>query len=264
MKFHEAIQNWQRLSGISRKASTQKYHTEIRRIILDRWLDHEQDTNTIKEDEINTFVLRVAHFSAPRFNAIINCLKQIAPAAHALRSRQVTVKSRLNLSQAQFQTLLAELDMRPRSHSGLIVRFLSLTGLRIGAARQLRWGDVQSDYILAPGMIMKNGRPCMIPFVTGTAEILERLKIVTGETELVLPAASVKKALYTACDIIGIQRLAHHDFRHLFATRCIEGGVDLPTAARWLGHRDGGALLGKTYFHLADNHSRKMAAQVRI
>jgi len=29
--------------------------------------------------------------------------------------------------------------------------------------------------------------------------------------------------------------------RHLFATRCIENGVDIPTVSRWLGHQDGGA-----------------------
>jgi integrase len=61
-----------------------------------------------------------------------------------------------------------------------------------------------------------------------------------------------------------LNRISHHDFRHLFATRCIESGVDLPTVARWLGHQDGGALLSRTYFHLVDEHSRRMAARVRI
>ncbi|MBU6410034.1 MAG: hypothetical protein KGR98_06580, partial [Verrucomicrobia bacterium] len=38
--------------------------------------------------------------------------------------------------------------------------------------------------------------------------------------------------------------------RHLFATRCIEAGVDIPTVLRWLGHQDGGALCMKTFGHL--------------
>jgi hypothetical protein len=50
----------------------------------------------------------------------------------------------------------------------------------------------------------------------------------------------------------------------MFATRCIESAVDIPTAARWLGHQDGGALLGRVYFHLADAHSREMAGRVKI
>ena len=58
--------------------------------------------------------------------------------------------------------------------------------------------------------------------------------------------------------------LSPHCFRHLFATRCIEAGVDIPTVSRWLCHTDGGALAAKTYFHLLDGHSREMAAKVRI
>ena len=56
--------------------------------------------------------------------------------------------------------------------------------------------------------------------------------------------------------------LTHHDLRHLFATRCIESGVDIPTVSRWLGHKDGGALAMKVYGHLRDQHSVAMAQKV--
>ncbi|MDB6029926.1 MAG: hypothetical protein JWM16_264, partial [Verrucomicrobiales bacterium] len=49
---------------------------------------------------------------------------------------------------------------------------------------------------------------------------------------------------------------------HLFATRCIEAGVDIPTVSRWLGQKDGGALAMKVYGHLRDNHSPGMAKKV--
>jgi integrase len=48
----------------------------------------------------------------------------------------------------------------------------------------------------------------------------------------------------------------------LFATRCIEAGVDIPTVSRWLGHSDGGALAMKIYGHLREKHSAEMAAKV--
>jgi hypothetical protein len=48
----------------------------------------------------------------------------------------------------------------------------------------------------------------------------------------------------------------------LFATRCIESGVDIPTVSRWLGHKDGGALAMKVYGHLRDSHSVNMAQRV--
>ena len=59
-----------------------------------------------------------------------------------------------------------------------------------------------------------------------------------------------------------IPRITHHDLRHLFATRCIEAGVDIPTVSRWLGHQDGGVLCMKTYGHLRDEHSQNEAQKV--
>jgi len=50
--------------------------------------------------------------------------------------------------------------------------------------------------------------------------------------------------------------------RHLFATRCIESSVDIPTVSRWLGHKDGGALAMKTYGHLRREHSIAQAQKV--
>jgi integrase len=65
-----------------------------------------------------------------------------------------------------------------------------------------------------------------------------------------------------AATFVGMERITHHDLRHLFATRCIESGVDIPTVSRWLGHRDGGALAMRTYGHLRDQHSTEMAQRV--
>jgi integrase len=65
-----------------------------------------------------------------------------------------------------------------------------------------------------------------------------------------------------AAKVAGMPRITHHDLRHLFATRCIESGVDIPTVSRWLGHKDGGALAMKVYGHLRDQHSVEMAQKV--
>ncbi len=42
---------------------------------------------------------------------------------------------------------------------------------------------------------------------------------------------SAKKCLGTACRRLGYPLFTHHDFRHFFATSCIESGVDIPTVA---------------------------------
>ena len=71
-----------------------------------------------------------------------------------------------------------------------------------------------------------------------------------------------QKSMDRAAKVVGMPRITHHDLRHLFATRCIESGVDIPTVSRWLGHKDGGALAMRVYGHLRDSHSLKMAQKV--
>lgn len=67
----------------------------------------------------------------------------------------------------------------------------------------------------------------------------------------VLRLRECRGSLTCACKQIGITRITHHDLRHLFATRCIESGVDIPTVARWLGHKNGGVMAMKVHGHFA-------------
>ncbi len=265
MTFGQALQEWAAVAGIGKRPGTRKYHRENLQFILRNWPGIEDvDVLAIGEPAVMEFMQRIERLSATRFNAIVLMLKATVPAAARLKRRPVRVKDRPFLSQLEFSRLLDELDHRPQSHAGLVIRFLAHTGMRINEARQLKWQDVREDFILAPGVITKNGRPRAIPFVNGIREVLNELHDVHGRGDLVLPQAECKRSLDAACERAGVPHLSHHDFRHLFATRCIQSGVDLPTVARWLGHRDGGALLAKIYFHLADEHSQAMAARVRI
>lgn len=47
--------------------------------------------------------------------------------------------------------------------------------------------------------------------------------------------AECREALESACRRIGVLRLTHHMLRHVFATICIESGVEIPIVSRWLG-----------------------------
>jgi integrase len=78
----------------------------------------------------------------------------------------------------------------------------------------------------------------------------------------VLAVRECQKAIDRACAETGVTRFTHHDLRHLFITRCMESGVDIPTIARWVGHADGGALIMRTYSHLLKEHSQAMAAKL--
>jgi integrase len=259
----DALTTWAALQGIGKKQSTRDYHQEILGLVTRHWpADLSADVATVSDRTVTDFVLRVAHFSASRFNAIVSVIRATIPAAKKVKRRPVRCKERVILSPAELGALVLELDRRPRSHGGLVVRFLVNTGLRINEARQLRWCHVHLDRIVAPGSVTKNGLPRTIPFVAGTRETLGALRRV-GDGVKVLPQSEVQTALRRACSVLGLPRLSHHDFRHMFATRCIQSGVDIPTVARWLGHTDGGALLQRLYFHLVEAHSQAMAAKVK-
>jgi integrase len=265
MILQTSLKTWAALRAGVVKPRTQKYHQELIGYVGRKWPEKfPVDVDDLTEQDIGVFIGRISPLSDSRFNAIVSMLRATVPAAKKIRRRRVKLKERPLLTQLEFSRLLDALDGRPRSHAGLMVRFLAHTGLRINEARQIRWEHVHEDFFLLPKSMAKNEGGRVIPFVNGICETLEALRSVAGGRTAVIPQAECKRALRTACELVGLHRLTHHDFRHLFTTRCIESGVDVPTVARWRGDKDGGAMLVKTYFHLLDDHSRRMAQRVRI
>jgi integrase len=150
------------------------------------------------------------------------------------------------------------------------VQGLAFTGCRKGEAGQITWRDVDFDAgeIIVrgdPETATKNWTVRRVPLIPDARALLERMRRERPGESLDVKVFRVKecqKALDRACKKVGADRLTHHDLRHLFATRCIESGVDIPTVSRWLGHKDGGALAMKTYGHLRREHSVAQAQKV--
>jgi integrase len=102
----------------------------------------------------------------------------------------------------------------------------------------------------------------MIPMIPECRDFLLSLK--RGKpTQTVSCVKDINRALANASKRLKIAKITHHSLRHLFATFCIESGVDIPTVSRWLGHCDGGALAMRVYGHLRDEHSQLAAQKVR-
>ena len=150
------------------------------------------------------------------------------------------------------------------------MRGLAFTGCRKGEAAQITWRDV--DLMLAkslcaatPKRPQRIGRCAACPLIPDARALFERMRSERAGEPLdakVFRVGECQKALDRACKKVGADRITHHDLRHLFATRCIESGVDIPTVSRWLGHKDGGALAMKTYGHLRREHSIAQAQRV--
>jgi integrase len=77
-------------------------------------------------------------------------------------------------------------------------------------------------------------------------------------------AKSLRESFKLVRSKAGLPWVGFHDLRHFFASQCVMGGLDFMTIASWLGHSDGGVLVGKVYGHLADAHKARMADGLRI
>ena len=195
------------------------------------------------------------------------------PALGAQRVKQRT-KKRIELPEySQFERLVAEVLNSGSGHAkpaSELVQFLAYGGFRIGEAKFVTWGDcdfnrgeitVRGD----PETGTKNSEIRRVPMIPDMRKLLERLKSEHPDDTPETPIMRVwecQKSIDRATRVLGMRRITHHDLRHLFATRCIESGVDIPTVSRWLGHKDGGALAMKTYGHLRNEHSQRMAKMV--
>jgi integrase len=151
-----------------------------------------------------------------------------------------------------------------------LIQFLAYSGTRIGEAKHVIWADVDfARRVLHvrgdPETATKNGNTRYVPMIPELEQLLIELRT---QRPMAAPKTAVMRVFHCGLSIahaaekIGISRITHHDLRHLFATVCIESGVDIPTVSRWLGHKDGGALCLRTYGHLRDEHSLAQARRV--
>ena len=156
-------------------------------------------------------------------------------------------------------------------------RFLAYSGCRLGEVSMVTWSCINWDQrqVHVKGFKTETSDrviPLFPDLQTLLKQIMERrtkaaVYAVDGKPFLkasdpIFRLRECQKTIDKACNTAGVTRLVHHDFRHLFATMCIESGVDIPTVSRWLGHSDGGALAMKTYGHLRQDHSQAQALKV--
>ena len=79
-----------------------------------------------------------------------------------------------------------------------------------------------------------------------------------------ISARSLRQSFELVRDAAQMPWVGFHDFRHFFASQCVMAGIDFKTIAAWLGHQDGGILVGKVYGHLSDDHKRRMGKGLSI
>ena len=149
-----------------------------------------------------------------------------------------------------------------------LVEILAYSGMRLSEATNMVWSEVDFDrgqFVVTGGAKgTKNHEARAVPLFPALRALLERMKQQQQpqSTQRVIPINTAKKVIAHACQQAGLPHFHHHLFRHFFVSQAIENGVDFKTISAWVGHKDGGVLVAKTYGHLNDVHSAEMAKRM--
>ena len=261
------------------KPTSKLYRREVIASIAKSWPGIEtRDVRRISANDCNSWAAKYSNqYSATRYNGALGVLRAIFNVAittgtlyrnPALGIKRAKARAKqLTLPEGkQFERFVAELEAggsRNSQNCADLVRFLAFGGFRKSEAATITWADcdfekremvVRGD----PETGTKNWSIRRVPMIPDLFALLGRLRNMRREEPASQPVMSVRecqKAMDRAAKVVGMVRITHHDLRHLFATRCIESGVDIPTVSRWLGHKDGGALAMRVYGHLRQEHS---------
>lgn len=271
---------------VSIKASTKEYRAKTVKYLFKSWqgLAEKSPASITEKNCLHWAAEYREKFSETLYNNTVDTLRGIFEVAidHGLISRNPAAEiQKVKVPQKKLELPSSEqlrqiVQLMRNSGSAFsdgcadLVEFLAYSGLRATEAAHVRWQDVDLErgrIYVAPG---KNSQSRTVPMAESMRDLLGRIKAKPRyfrneqrrKAGFILSVSECEKALTAACKKVGVHRMTRHDLRHLFATRCIESGVDIPTVSRWLGHRDGGALAMRTYGHLRDEHSQAMAAKL--
>jgi len=184
-----------------------------------------------------------------------------------IKRRKVTDKAILIPSRKEFQILIETLFKSDSRYAEALtlVKLLALSGMRLTEATSIKWGEIDFEkgiFVVTGGTAgTKNRLVRHVPLFPGLKNLLNELKQDQRfeRDQKIISIKSAKNAIKTSCRVAEIPTFSHHCLRHYFVSNAIEKGIDFKTIANWIGHKDGGLLVAKTYGHLRDTHSMEMA-----
>jgi len=158
------------------------------------------------------------------------------------------------------------------------IRLMALCGAREQETIKLRWVDVDFTHKLltiGADADTKNREARRVDF---NPELENHLKAMQSrrapDSQWVFPspqrgerdehARTFRESLKLARKAAGLHGFGFHDCRHHFISYAVMSGIDFMTIARWVGHKDGGILIGKVYGHLSNEHAQLQAARMNF
>jgi integrase len=261
---------WRECLAALQKSWPSLSETEIRKIGQNDCKEWARNyCKTVSPTRYNNTVSVLRHV----LNVAVECGVVYSNAAVVVKRASVRGKDIALPTMEKFNALTAEMrngHSRDSINCADYATGLAFTGMRKSEANALKWRDVdfEAGEVVVRGDATtgtKNWELRRVPLIPDARTLFQRMWSERADERVdskVFRVGECQKSLDRACKKVGAERITHHDLRHLFATRCIESGVDIPTVSRWLGHKDGGALAMKTYGHLRREHSIAQAQRV--
>ena len=137
-------------------------------------------------------------------------------------------------------------DYSPKYY--LLAKFIVCTGLRRGEALALTWGDIDLDNRRIridkafDNVTKKVSKPKteksirIIPLFEGALAVLQEIGIQKRGDIFDIGKIAATNRFRIACKKIGYPSMNLHTLRHIFATRCLEAGIEGKVVQKWLGH----------------------------
>lgn len=192
------------------------------------------------------------------------------------RLREALVKRETDIRSARdrFNEWRAErhkkaLPKRPEGyvdHVHPLVLLALNTGLRRGELFSLKWADIDtdSDMLTVRAAAAKSGDSRRVPLNDEAQKVLEAWRKQSKGDSFVFPGADgarltkMNKSWATVCKLAKVSNFRLHDCRHHFASRLVQGGVDLNVVRELLGHAD--LKMTLRYSHLAPGNLKSAVA----
>jgi integrase len=158
------------------------------------------------------------------------------------------------------------------------IQLMACSGTRMSESLHLRWSDVDFKNrqltIGADGEV-KNRKSRVVDLNKQLESHLKEMHSRRApDSDWLFPsprrgendtaAKTFRETLRLARRAAGLPTFGFHDCRHYFISVCVMSGIDYMTVAKWVGHQDGGVLIGKVYGHLYDEHAQRAAAKLNF
>jgi len=293
-KFSECVKQYLAFYGIVKDAKRPKT-LQTERGHLNAWVEHLGETRVdrITPAMINAFIAKRQGQgrNARTVNLGVTVLRNVLRRAiddgwikrlptENLRPLKWTPRKRELFSSSQINAVCRaakKVSKNGREFADYIL-LLAYSGARMAEALRLKWADVnwkQKQLTIGADGLSKNHKSRVVDF---NAELEKHLKRMTTrrapDTEWLFPSpqrGKIDRAVKTYRETLKLARTAakipqfgFHDCRHFFVSYCVMSGIDFMTIARWVGHQDGGILIGKVYGHLSNEHAQRQAQRVNF